>query len=154
MPAPRSSFVQVRCRLAFRRFRCEDRLKLYRQRAACDAMRNKMLNSYRAVREAAKERQKATQFAGKDMQGNPKAKSSVSNGTSVSQLIGTPKTETVRTSQFRAKAVGTNREYIDLADKLLREQPETRKGSYSPASCENTVPRLLSSAPTCSRSRI
>jgi hypothetical protein len=85
------------------------------QRAACDAVRNKMLDSYRAVREAAKERQRAS-LPVKGQKGFQP---------SVPQLIEAHKNKPTETNQFRAKAVGTNREYIDIADKLLEQEPNS-----------------------------
>jgi ParB-like nuclease domain len=85
------------------------------QRACADAVKNKLLNSYRAVREAAKQRQREH---GKTAPGRSKENTSDINTTSVQ----TPKN--TRTREVRAKAAGTNAAYIAEADRLLEEEPE------------------------------
>lgn len=103
------------------------------QRACADAVKNKLLDHYRQVREAAKARQ-----VGSLKQGNQPP---------VVQLIGQRKepeslevdTHATRTSAVRAKAAGTNREYIDMADRLLEEEPETFAEVQSGKKNLNTV---------------
>jgi hypothetical protein len=69
------------------------------------------------VREAAKQRQRGTQFAGKDESGQV-----VKNPVPVQirEPVGVPK----ETIEVRAKAAGTNAAYISEADRLLEEEPE------------------------------
>jgi hypothetical protein len=69
------------------------------QRACADAVKNKLLNSYRAVREAAKQRQREH---GKTAPGRSKENTSDINTTSVQAPKNT------RTREYRAKAAGTN----------------------------------------------
>jgi hypothetical protein len=82
------------------------------QKACCDAVKNKLLDSYRGVREAAQLRQFATR---------------ATKGHQVGELIPPPKTKTeepAKTRDIRAKAAGTNARYIDRADRLMEEEPE------------------------------
>lgn len=90
-------------------------------RACAAALRNKLDDEFRAVREAAKQRQRATQLAGKDQSGKPVTKNSVS------LQIDPPNQPHPKTIELRAKAASTNKDYIALADKLLEEEPEVFK---------------------------
>jgi hypothetical protein len=89
------------------------------QRACCDTVRNKLLDSYRAVREAAKERQ----LSGKGMDGSGGRGNKKNPEKLTTQGFEPP----AKTRDVRAKAAGTNAEYIDMADKLYEEQPEVFK---------------------------
>jgi hypothetical protein len=84
------------------------------QRAIADAKRNKLLDVYAGLREAAKAKQaegrkKGGKTAGR---GRPKDDSSV-------EII-PPSNSEPKTRDIRAAAVGTNPKYIDLADRLVR----------------------------------
>ena len=85
------------------------------QMAQADARRERMLQVYMPVREAAKERQQ--QAPGRP-QGEKKSPSQ-----QIDDEIDSD-SNARRTSTIRAKAAGTNRRYIDLADKLEAEHPE------------------------------
>ena len=89
------------------------------QSACADAIRNKLLNSYAAVREAAKARQTAAQAANLKRGNEPPPGGGIN--------IPAGKTEVgkgVKTVEVRAKAAGTCASYLRLADKLLKEEPE------------------------------
>lgn len=78
------------------------------QAAIADAKRNQMTDAYRAVREAARERQFSTLKQ---------------NASTVVEQI--PQREPApKTRDIRAKTSGTNPKYIDLADKLVKERPD------------------------------
>jgi len=84
------------------------------QAAIADARREQLLKVYAPVREAAKERQREH---GGTAPGRAKE--------TLSQQVGEVSDPHDRqTSQLRAKAAGTNRRYIDLADRLVEERPE------------------------------
>lgn len=82
------------------------------QAACCDAMRNKLEDAYAPVREAAKERQLST------------LKQNKADDAPVRQLIAERSSDDRKTTAIRAKVAGTNRAYVDLADRLLNEKPE------------------------------
>jgi len=86
------------------------------QAAIADAKKNRMAETYAPVREAAKERKAAT-IPAKGQKGF--------QSSSVSQLIGEHKQDPHdrTTDAVRAKAAGTNRTYIQLADKLVKDNP-------------------------------
>ena len=83
------------------------------QAAIADAERNKLQNAYAPVKEAAKERQKATQFGGEPKIATPAV-------TEMSPPAEKPK----KTRAVRAKAAGTSEGYINLADKLVETRPD------------------------------
>ncbi len=82
------------------------------QAAIADAKRNKLMDAYRSVREAAKERQREH---GNTAPGRPRE--------TLPQIIAGVSEQT-ETRSIRATAAGTNRSYIDFADKLVNKHPE------------------------------
>ena len=90
------------------------------QAAIADAKRARMLDVYAPIKQAAAERKAATQLNGKTEDGEPAFK------TSVTQLIESPDTDknTRSTDAKRAELAGTNRQYINVADRLIEEHPE------------------------------
>uniref|UniRef100_A0A6M3J3V9 Putative methyltransferase n=1 Tax=viral metagenome TaxID=1070528 RepID=A0A6M3J3V9_9ZZZZ len=84
------------------------------QAAVADARREKLLKVYAPVREAAKERQVAGLKRGGERPEPVRQQ--------IAERDGAP--DDRKTSQLRAKAAGTNRRYIDLADRLVEERPE------------------------------
>jgi hypothetical protein len=87
-------------------------------------MRNKLLDSYRPVREANKQRE----MSGKGLDGS----GGRGNKKNPVQLTTQGFEPPAKTRDVRAKAAGTNSEYISMADKLYEQEPGMRKGSYSP----------------------
>jgi hypothetical protein len=76
-------------------------------KSIADAKRNKMVDVYRPLREAAKERQAQAPDAPRGTKKEP----------SVTQLVVEQKTRSEKeTDAIRARAAGTNRTYINLAD--------------------------------------
>lgn len=87
------------------------------QAAVADARREKLLKVYAPVREAARERQLSGLMRG-DERPDPVRQQ-------IAERDDAPEAPDDRkTSQLRAKAAGTNRSYIDLADRLVEERPE------------------------------
>jgi hypothetical protein len=86
------------------------------QKACCDALRNKLLDDYRTVREAAQQRQMKGKgpdgSGGRGKKGNPV------------ELIPQGFESPTKTRDVRAKAAGINPKYIDMADRLLEQEPE------------------------------
>lgn len=86
------------------------------QAAIADAKRNKLLDLYREVKQAAQERKQATQAKPGEKVGNHQA-------AKVPEKIPAPKNES-ETREVRAKVAGTNGKYINLADKIIEERPD------------------------------
>ena len=86
------------------------------QAALADARRNQIAETYAPIREAAKARQAATSSAApRNEKGQVQP---------VTQFIASPEKRGERTTEaIRAKAAGTNRTYINVADKLVAEHP-------------------------------
>jgi N6-adenosine-specific RNA methylase IME4 len=88
------------------------------QAAIANAKREKMFQAYQVVREDAEKRQQEAGARGKEG-GRGKKK------TPTQQIAeGFPSRTERETRTVRAKTSGTNRTYIDLADKLLAEHPD------------------------------
>lgn len=89
------------------------------QAAMADAERNKLQNSYAALREAAKQRQIAT------------LKQNASVPEQIPERKVNPEPQVKKgegdTRKKRAQVAGTNEKYIDLADKLVEERPDLAK---------------------------
>jgi hypothetical protein len=93
------------------------------QRACSDALRNKLLDSYAAIREAAKARQKAS-LPTEGQKGFQRVEIEISTHKPTPETATGETTKPPPTREARAKAAGTNPAYISEADRLLREEPE------------------------------
>ena len=83
------------------------------QAAIADARRNQIAETYAPIREAAKAKQREH---GGTAPGRPRE--------TLRQEIAEVKPDDHKTDAIRAKAAGTNRTYINVADKLVAEHPE------------------------------
>lgn len=92
------------------------------QVAMADAYKQRMLNAYAQVREAAKERQDEGRKKGGRTAGRGRPKESDSSRQQIAASNETP--DDRKTSAIRAKEADTNRTYIQLADKLEDERPD------------------------------
>jgi len=97
------------------------------QAAVADAKRQRLQDVYAPVRADAEERQKSQAERGKEGgRGKKKDKTlreQIPEGLEKDEKK--KKADAKRTNSIRAKVAGTNRKYIDMADKLIKESPET-----------------------------
>jgi len=100
------------------------------QAAMADARRNKMVDAYAAVKEAAKKRQdKGRKQGGGDHRSQEYKNRLVeqipqSDDSREDEEPKPPAKPAPKTRDTRAKAAGTNAKYIDVADKILSDHPE------------------------------
>jgi N6-adenosine-specific RNA methylase IME4 len=90
------------------------------QSAVADAKRQKMLNVYAPVKEAAQEREKS----GKGIDGSGGRGKKRNPTQQIGEGLDHHKRET---ADIRARIAGTNRTYINFADKLVAERPDLVK---------------------------
>lgn len=95
------------------------------QAAIADARRNAMTDAYAPVREAARERRLEGNSRGGSVSKSPQQiAETTSHSLSQQASAGIRPRADGETRQVRARAAGTNRTYIDLADRLVAERPE------------------------------
>jgi len=102
------------------------------QAAIADARREKLLQVYAPVREAAKERQR-------EHGGTAPGRAKETLVVPVPQVSADDR----KTRTLRAKAAGTNAKYIDLADRLVEERPELAEQVGSGAMSLTQAHRVL-----------